>query len=404
MGIERSDLSPLPLCDIEKENLNIITSQNEFFFNRVQSVPDRCDTEWRLHATDRRGRAGTDWSVHHMRYIQLWDARRDSIVQADWSDGVLPSPDPYMLWYRLHTHLLVGNPSHLSEAEYQAVEPSLEALVVRVGRSYHLAKDALFRRDGQLGLQALAEIRELLYEGIQNAHRVDCLHFGDYGVHSAAAVPDTSVSSTSVPPTSAPATAGPWTLVTPPHDTLYISPYYPHVHPTQHADPDWTPPRFMHDVVTPPTQLPPAFLGTTSTAPMSTHDAVLTDISHVDDEAHIVPLPRARGRGRGYGRGGRRGRSRGAGRGRGRGPAADRDTVAPDEGVSQLTAVSDLQAETGSGAADVREGGSHSQAPQAVSGGPHAGEGVPDIQRVYCRRPMREVHGRGCETGGRLGH
>ncbi|XP_028061205.1 serine/threonine-protein phosphatase 7 long form homolog [Camellia sinensis] len=98
-------------------------------FGRVQSVLDRCDTEWRLHATDRCGRVGTDWSVHHIRYIQLWDARRDSIVQADWSDGVLPSPDPYILWYRRHTHLLVGNPSHLSEFGYQGVGPSLEALV-----------------------------------------------------------------------------------------------------------------------------------------------------------------------------------------------------------------------------------------------------------------------------------
>ncbi|CAL5435457.1 unnamed protein product [Camellia sinensis] len=51
----------------------------------------------------------------------------------------------------------------------------------------------------------------------------------------------------------------------------------------------------MRDVVTPPTQLPPAFLGTTSTAPMSTHDAVLTDISHVDDEAHIEPPPEREG-------------------------------------------------------------------------------------------------------------
>ncbi|CAL5355423.1 unnamed protein product [Camellia sinensis] len=106
-------------------------------------------------------------------------------------------------------------------------------------------------------MQALVEIRELLYEGIQHAHRVDRLHFGDYGVHSAAAAPDTSVPSTSVPPSSAPATAGPSTSVTPPHDTPYISPYSPHVHLTQHADPDpdpdWSPPRFMHDVITPPT-------------------------------------------------------------------------------------------------------------------------------------------------------
>ncbi|KAL7258973.1 hypothetical protein ACSBR1_004971 [Camellia fascicularis] len=230
-----------------------------------------------------------------MRYIQLWDARRDSIVQADWSEGVLPSPDPYMLWYRRHTHLLVGNPSHLSAAGYQGVGPSLEALVVRAGRSYHLAEDAIFRRDGQLGLQALAEIRELLYEGIQHAHRVDRLHFGDYGLHSAAAAPDTSGPSTSAPLTSAPPIAGPSTSVTPPHYTPYISPDSPYVHPTQHVDLDWTPPRFMHDVVSPPTQLPPAFLGTTSTAPMSTHDAVLTDISHVDDEAHIEPPPEREG-------------------------------------------------------------------------------------------------------------
>ncbi|KAL7185127.1 hypothetical protein ACSBR2_027125 [Camellia fascicularis] len=318
-------------------------------FGRVQFVSDQCDTEWRLHATDRRGRASTDWSVHHMRYIQLWDTRRDSIVQADWSDGV-----------------------------------------VRVGRSYHLAEDAIFKHDGQLGLQALAEIRELLYKGIQHAHRVDRLHFGDYGVHSAAVALDTSVPSTSVPPTSAPPTASPWTSVTPPHYTPYISPDSPHVHPTQHADPDWTSPRFMHDVVTPPTQLPHAFLGTTSTAPMSTHDAVLTDSSHVDDEAHIEPPQSARER---------PSRGQGAGRGRGRGPAVDCDIVAPDEGVSQLTAVSDLQAETRSGAVDAGEGGSHSQAPQAVNGGPHAGEGVPDIQRVYRRRPRREVHGQGCGTG-----
>ncbi|KAL7174336.1 hypothetical protein ACSBR2_033574 [Camellia fascicularis] len=291
-------------------------------FGRVQSVPNRCDTEWRLHATDRRGRAGTDWSVHHMQYIQLWDARCDSIVQADWSDGVLPSLDPYMLWYRQHTHLLVGNLSHLSEAGYQGVGPSLEALVT-----------------------------------IIHAHRVDHLHFGDYGVHSAATAPDTSVPSTSVPPTSAPPTAGPWISVTPPHYTPYISPDSPHVHLIQHADPDWTPPRFMHDVVTLPTQLPPAFLGTTSTAPMSTHDAVLTDISNVDDEAHIEPPPEREREAEVMIVGGRHGRGRDAGRGRGRGPAADCDTVAPNEGVSQLTAVSDLQAETGSGAADTREGG-----------------------------------------------
>ncbi|GMP89353.1 hypothetical protein CsSME_00040973 [Camellia sinensis var. sinensis] len=172
---------------------------------------------------------------------------------ADWSDEVLLSFDPYIVWYRRHTRLLVGNPSHLSESRYQGVGPYLETLVVGAGKSYHLAKDALFRRDGQHALQAVAKIRDLLYESIQHAHWGDRLHFGYYSVHSVAAAPDTSVPSTSVPSTSAPAISTPWTSVTPPHATPYISPDSLHIHPTQHtgipyvADPDWTPPRYMHD-------------------------------------------------------------------------------------------------------------------------------------------------------------
>ncbi|XP_028069880.1 uncharacterized protein LOC114272391 [Camellia sinensis] len=252
-------------------------------FGRVQSVPDRFDTKWQLHVTDRRGRAGTDWRLFFMRYIQLWDARRDSIVQADYSDEVIPSSDPYMLWYRRHTHQLIGNSSHVSESGYQGVRPYLEALVARARRSYHLAEDAHFRRDGQHALQAVTEIRELLYQAFQVAHRGDRLHYGHYGVHSSAAVPDTSAPSTSAPSTSAPATSAPSTSVTPPHTTPYISgiPYMP--------DLDWTPPRYMHDVVTPPTQLPPP---DSSTAIMSTHDAVLTfqnsSKSHQYDHMAIV--------------------------------------------------------------------------------------------------------------------
>lgn len=147
-------------------------------------------------------------------------------------------------------------------------------------RPYHLVEDAYFRRDGQHALQAVVEIRELLYQAFQVAHRGDRLHYGHYGVHSSAAAPDTSTPSTSAPSTSAPATSAPLTSVTPPHTTPYISSilYVP--------DPDWTPPRYMHDVVTPPTQLPPP---NSLTATMSTHDAVLINISHVDDEAHIEP-------------------------------------------------------------------------------------------------------------------
>ncbi|CAL5331683.1 unnamed protein product [Camellia sinensis] len=148
---------------------------------------------------------------------------------------------------RVITTYFVGDPNHVSESGYQGVGPYLEALVAGAGRSYHLAEDAHFKRDGHHALQAVAEIRELLYQAFQVAHRGDRLHYGHYGVHSSAAAPNTSAPSMSAPSTSAPATSAPSTSVTPPHTTPYIFgiPYVP--------DPDWTPPRYMHDVVTPPT-------------------------------------------------------------------------------------------------------------------------------------------------------
>ncbi|KAL7265746.1 hypothetical protein ACSBR1_003513 [Camellia fascicularis] len=107
---------------------------------------------------------------------------------------------------------------------------------------------------------------------------------------------------------------------------------------------------------------------------MSTHDAVLTDISHVEDEVHIEASPPER--------------------------EGEAEVMVVADVVAELIAITDLRPETGSGAAQAGEGGSHSQAPLAVSGGPYAGKGVPQdthlqlkephIQRVYGRRPRRD--------------
>ncbi|XP_028071452.1 protein NRT1/ PTR FAMILY 8.3-like [Camellia sinensis] len=64
-------------------------------------------------------------------------------------------------------------------------------LVAGAGRSFHLAEDAHLRRDGQHALQAVVEIRELLYQAFQVAHREDRLYYGHYGVHTSAAALDT---------------------------------------------------------------------------------------------------------------------------------------------------------------------------------------------------------------------
>ena len=69
-------------------------------FGLRQTIPVTFDTSRALHGMERRGRASQDWLVFHRDYIQLWVARRQSIVMGDIVDLPMQHSDPYMLWYR----------------------------------------------------------------------------------------------------------------------------------------------------------------------------------------------------------------------------------------------------------------------------------------------------------------
>ncbi|XP_028079460.1 uncharacterized protein LOC114281219 [Camellia sinensis] len=102
----------------------------------------------------------------------------------------------------------------------QGVGGSLEGLVRRVARAYHMADAAHITRDGREGLDAIAEIRELLYDGLQQAHRRDRLDFGHFGEDPYMGV-DITVTSMPHPnmPSIKPSTSMPSTSMPPPHPT-----------------------------------------------------------------------------------------------------------------------------------------------------------------------------------------
>ena len=73
-----------------------------------------------------------------------------------------------------------------------------------------------------------------------------------------------------------------------------------------------------------------------------------------------------------------------------------------DDGVSQLSAVCE-------GVPEVVSNDCTATIGDVQPTSTEAGEGVvraaaQDIQRVYSKRPKRQTHGRGCGTGGKLGH
>ncbi|KAL7170779.1 hypothetical protein ACSBR2_035619 [Camellia fascicularis] len=99
-------------------------------FGRVQSVPDRFDAHLAMHFRDRRGKMAIDWAKEYQTFIGECNNRRNTIVHAERSNEVLTSSDPYMLWFRRHTRLVLSNPSDIDAFGYQGVRGSLEGLIL----------------------------------------------------------------------------------------------------------------------------------------------------------------------------------------------------------------------------------------------------------------------------------
>ncbi|XP_028115994.1 uncharacterized protein LOC114313781 [Camellia sinensis] len=380
-----------------------------------------------------------------------------------------------MLWFRRHTRIVLSNPSDIAAFGYQGIGGSLEGLVRRVARAYHMADAAHITRDGREGLDAIAEIRELLYDGLQQAHRRDRLDFGHFGEDPYIGVDITVTSmphpnmpstepSTSMPPphpTSrhahqsdyfnmehfgegpsmglsphGPSTAMHTPQTSPPECTNYTSQFASEVDPlmsehtsTHHGhilDPSWSLPPYRTAVGTPVTPLAPLsttclstmipsastltapdpFTVPSSPTPLSSPtphitftyhvDPLITHDFHIDGEGEGPVHAPTRGIGRGRGCSDRRGVSRGRGRGR------DHDNNAEDDGVSQLSAVCEGLPEVVSNDCTAPIGDVQPASIEADEGVVHVA--AQDIQRVYSKRPRRQTHGRGCGTGGKLGH
>ncbi|XP_021741341.1 serine/threonine-protein phosphatase 7 long form homolog [Chenopodium quinoa] len=80
-------------------------------FRLHQPIPLEYDTSIRLHDIDRRGKAETNWSQEHWRFIELWDQRLESVVAGHPFEGVMDPRDPYMVWYMQITRRFI-NPSY----------------------------------------------------------------------------------------------------------------------------------------------------------------------------------------------------------------------------------------------------------------------------------------------------
>ncbi|GMQ07340.1 hypothetical protein CsSME_00051566 [Camellia sinensis var. sinensis] len=388
-----------------------------------------------------------DWAKEYQPFTDDWNNKRNNIVHAERSNEVLTSSDPYILWFRRHTLLVLSDPSDIALFIYQGIGGSLEGLAHRrdrldfrhFGEDPSMAVDITATSVLHMNMPSSEPSVPPLHPTPCHAHQSDPFdmeHFGDG--------PSMGL------PCHGPSTAMPTPHFDPIECTQYISQSSPDRDPlmSEHTsayhghilEPSWSPPPYRTEVGSPVTSLAPLstaclsnMMPSSSTlttrdhlivhssltppqanvdetmAPSSPmlhltlselHDPLITHDFHIEGDGEGQVHAPTRGTGRGRGRGSRRGQGRGVSRGRGR--AIDHDSSAVDAEVSQISAVCEGLPAVVSNICTATIGDRQPPSEEASEGVVRA---TPlDIQRVYSKRPRRQTHGRGCGAGGKLAH
>lgn len=139
-------------------------------FGQHQSIPAECDTIKELHSVDRRGRQNTDWVQHHKQYVDMWADRHCRVVCEPSLDGPMDYSDPYMIWYRRITRLLIGNPANRTDSGYQGVGGIIELMAQSLQRIYYRCSDAIDQGGEVSRPDILREIQDLCKHALIGAH------------------------------------------------------------------------------------------------------------------------------------------------------------------------------------------------------------------------------------------
>ncbi|XP_073123508.1 uncharacterized protein [Henckelia pumila] len=159
-------------------------------FGQRQTIPAVCDTIPDIHLTDRRGRQNYDWAQHHRQFVDMWTDRCARIVSAPPIESPMDQSDPYMIWYRQITRLLIGNPASRPNTGYQGVGGAMEAMAQSLQKIYHRASDAMHQGHEALGEHVLKEIQDICEYSLRVAHEDHRLNVRpDFCAPSPAATP-----------------------------------------------------------------------------------------------------------------------------------------------------------------------------------------------------------------------
>ncbi|XP_047253259.1 serine/threonine-protein phosphatase 7 long form homolog isoform X1 [Capsicum annuum] len=148
----------------------------QFGLQQVIPTPFLFDSTHFRH--DRRGRPNTNWELEHAQWLPFWNEREQYICNALVNHGSLRYDDPYLIWFRRITRLLIGNPNPCPQCK-QGYVPNSTAYETMACHIHSMVDKAKSLGDTPL-YEDLYMFRKMVRDQssdcLRNVHEADKIH------------------------------------------------------------------------------------------------------------------------------------------------------------------------------------------------------------------------------------
>jgi len=86
-------------------------------FGLQQAIPTLFPFDSTHFCHDRRGRPNTNWELEHAQWLSLWNQRLQYSCDAPVNHEPFRYDDPYLIWFRRITRLVIGNPNSRPQSQ-----------------------------------------------------------------------------------------------------------------------------------------------------------------------------------------------------------------------------------------------------------------------------------------------
>uniref|UniRef100_M1D947 Serine/threonine-protein phosphatase 7 long form homolog n=1 Tax=Solanum tuberosum TaxID=4113 RepID=M1D947_SOLTU len=147
-------------------------------FGLQQAIPTPFPFDSTHFRHDRRGRPNTNWELEHAQWLSLWNQRLQYSCDAPVNHEPFRYDDPYLIWFRRITRLVIGNPNSRPQSQqgYVPNSTSYETIV----RHIHSMVDEAKTLGDNPSYEALYMFRKMVRDQGSNClkyvHEADRVH------------------------------------------------------------------------------------------------------------------------------------------------------------------------------------------------------------------------------------